>query len=142
MKIADAQLYAVLASILEGNGTARVRPRDSRSSEYDVEVTLELEDTHRGDSPDLVLWLRIAIKAPQLPVLKITVPIPIEGEKAGIGAALEDLRKFGEREHFPFKLPMLVVGGEGNPARRYENLRAAVKVEIIQIPYRQVANLA
>jgi hypothetical protein len=140
MKIDDAQLYAVLAGILEGSGTARIRPRDPGSSEYDVGVTLELEDTHRGDSPDVVLWLSVAIKAPQLPVLKVTVPIPIEGEKAGIGAALEDLRKFEEREHFPFKLPMLVVGGEGSSARRHENIHAAVKVEIIQIPYRRVAN--
>ncbi len=140
MKIDDSQLYAILARVLEGKGTARVSPQDLHSPDFDVEIAVEVQDTHRGDSPDVILWLSLAIKHPRLPILKVKVPIPVEGEKAGIGAAMEDLRKFAEREHFPLKLPMLVVGGEGNPARRYQSISIAAKVEIIQIPYRAVAN--
>jgi len=140
LKIVDSQLYAILASLLEGKGTARLSANNVRSPDFDVDIAVEVQDTHRGDSPDVVLWMSFAIKHPRLPVLKIKVPIPMEGEKAGIGAAMEDLQKFAEREHFPLKLPMLVVGGEGNPARRYQSVRIATKVEIIQIPYRAVVN--
>jgi len=49
---------------------------------------------------------------------------------------MEDLRKFAERRHFPQTLPMLVVGGAGNPARRSENVLLPVKIDIVQIPYR------
>ena len=93
-------------------------------------------DNHRGDSPDVVLHVAVTVDHPLLPKLKLHIPLPVEGEKAGIGAALEDLKKFSERQHFPQKLPMLVIGGSGNPARRTQEIMIPAKFEIIQIPYR------
>ena len=52
---------------------------------------------------------------------------------------MEDLRKFTEREHFAQKIPMLVVGGSGNPARRVQHVKMPTRVEIAQIPYRLVS---
>src|SRR5262249_5720316 len=117
MKISDSQLYALLATLLDGAGSATIHPRSPESKDFEIKVVVEVHDNHRGDSPDVILWLNLEITHPRLPILKIRVPVPIEGEKAGIGAAMEDLRKFSEREHFAVKLPMLVVGGDGNPAR-------------------------
>lgn len=140
MKFSDSQLYAVLATALDGAGTASIRPRNSEQDDYTVKVELEVHDNHRGDSPDVILWLRLVIEHPRLPKMKLKIPIPIEGEKAGISAAMEDLRKFAEREHFPLNLPMLVVGGEGNPARRSKSTHIPAKFEITQVPYRSIAD--
>src|SRR5690349_15408701 len=102
--------------MLDGSGQLRVKPKNSQSEEYAVDVVLEVHDNHRGDSPDVILHVQLTINHPKLPPLVIEIPLPIEGEKAGIGAAIEDLKKFAEREHFSQNLPMLVVGGSGNPA--------------------------
>jgi hypothetical protein len=134
----DSQLYALLATLLDGTGTATIHPRNSQSKEFEIKIAAEVHDNHRGDSPDVILWLNLEIVHPRLPVLKVKIPVPIEGERAGIGAAMEDLRKFAEREHFSLKLPMLVVGGEGNPARTSQTVRLPAKVEITQVPYRAV----
>ena len=67
------------------------------------------------------------------------VPVPIEGEVAGISAAKEDLRKYAERERFPIHLPMLVVGGSGTASHSSAEIRVKAKVSIDMIPYRQVA---
>ena len=136
MKISDSQLYAILASLLDSEGVATMAPRNAGSEDLNVSVKLEVHDNHRGDSPDVLLWIDLSIVHPKLPPLKLKIPIPIEGEKAGIGAALEDLKKFSEREHFPLKMPMLVVGGAGNPARSTKSTHLPAKFEITQIPYR------
>ena len=136
MKINDSQLYALLANLLDGEGTVHVHPRISAAPEFSIKVLVEIHDNHRGDSPDVVLWLNLEIIHPRVPPMKFRIPVPIEGEKAGIGAALEDLRKFAERGHFPLRLPMLVVGGEGNPARSSHSVQIQAKFEITQVPYR------
>jgi hypothetical protein len=139
VKIPDSQLCAVLAGILDGSGRIQMQPKNTRAEAYNVELEIEVHDNHRGDSPDAILQLDLRINHPGLPSLALHIPIPIEGEKAGIGAALEDLRKFAEREHFAQRLPMLVVGGSGNPARRTQEVKLPVKFEIVQIPYRAVS---
>lgn len=136
MKIHDSQLYAILAGLLDAEGSVQVTPKNSQATAYSVQIGIEVHDNHRGDSPDAILHVAVTIDHPLLPKLKLHIPLPVEGEKAGIGAALEDLRKFSERDHFPQKLPMLVVGGAGNPARRSQQIRIPAKFEIIQIPYR------
>jgi hypothetical protein len=136
VKIDDSRLYAILAGLLDGEGRVQVAPKNAQAEAYSVQVGLEVHDNHRGDSPDVVIYIAVTIDHPVLPKLNLQIPLPVEGEKAGIGAALEDLRKFSEREHFPQKLPMLVVGGAGNPARRFQQIMVPAKFEIIQIPYR------
>jgi hypothetical protein len=44
-----------------------------------------------------------------------------------------------ERKHFPQKLPMLVIGGSGNPARRSQQVLLPAIVDIVQIPYRALS---
>jgi hypothetical protein len=139
VKIDDSQLYAILAGLLDGEGRAQIMPKNSRASAYSVEIGLEMHDNHRGDCPDAILNIAVTIDHPLLPKLKLHIPVPVEGEKAGIGAALEDLKKFSERGHFPQKLPMLVIGGGGNPARRSQQIMIPAKFEIIQIPYRALS---
>ena len=136
MKIDDSPLYAILAGLLDGEGAVEIRPRNMQAAAYSVQIGLEVHDNHRGDSPDAILHVAVTIEHPLLPKLKLQIPLPVEGEKAGIGAALEDLKKFSERGHFQQKLPMLVVGGSGNPARRSQEIMIPAKFEIIQIPYR------
>jgi hypothetical protein len=139
VKIDDSQLYAILAGLLDGEGRVEVTPKNSGAGAYSVEVGLEVHDNHRGDCPDVILSVAVTIDHPLLPKLKLHIPVPVEGEKAGIGAALEDLKKFSERGHFPQKLPMLVIGGAGNPARRSQQMMIPAKFEIIQIPYRALS---
>jgi hypothetical protein len=139
VKIDDSQLYAILAGLLDGEGKVQVVPKNPEADAYSVQIGLEVHDNHRGDSPDAVLHVAVTIDHPLLPKLKLHIPLPLEGEKAGIDAALEDLRKFSEREHFVQKLPMLVIGGSGNPARRSQQIMIPAKFEIIQIPYRALS---
>jgi len=140
VKINDAQLYALFAGMLDGNGRVEIAPENAASEPYSVYVELQVQDNHRGDSPDVVLRLQVTINHPNLPPLEVEVPIPIEGEKAGIAAAIEDLKKLAERGHFPQRLPMLVVGGAGNPAHRVVQVQMPTRVEIAQIPYRAVSS--
>jgi hypothetical protein len=139
VKIDDSQLYAILAGLLDGEGRADVTPKNSQARAYSVEIGLEVHDNHRGDSPDVILHVAVTIDHPLLPKLKLHIPLPVEGEKAGIGAALEDLKKFSERGHFPQRLPMIVVGGSGNPARRSQQIMIPATFEIVQIPYRALS---
>ncbi len=136
MKINDSQLYALFAGMLDGAGHFQITPTNADSEPYVIDVELEVQDNHRGDSPDVILRVRLSINHPKLPALELEIPIPIEGEKAGIAAAIEDLKKFTEREHFIQRMPMLVIGGSGNPARRVQQVTMPTRVEISQIPYR------
>lgn len=138
MKVSDSQLYALLAAMLDGAGKVHITPNNAQAECYEVDLDFQVHDNHRRDSPDVILQLNITLTHPKLPPLTIQLPIPIEGEKAGIDAALDDLRKFCERERFPQKLPMLVVGGSGNPARRSHAVKLPAKFEIVQIPYRSL----
>ena len=138
MKISDSRLAGVLGAILDGKTSARVTPQVAEHA-YDVDVGLEVQDNHRRDSPDVVLHLSVVIRHPLLPKMNLRIPIPIEGEVAGIGAAREDLRKFAERERFPVHLPMLVVGGSGNIQHSTDEVRLKAKVAIDMVPYRRIA---
>jgi hypothetical protein len=129
-----------LAAILDGAAKAPITPRAAEHA-YEVEVRLEVHDNHRGDSPDVGLNLTVVVRHPRLPVLTARVPIPVEGEVAGISAAKDDLRNFAERERFPIELPMLVVGGAGSAGHSSEEIRLRARVSIDMVPYRQVANL-
>ena len=140
MKIDDSQLYAILAGMLDGEGSVQVTPKNSQAAAYSVQIGIEVHDNHRGDSPDAILHVAVTIDHPLLPKLKLHIPLPVEGEKAGIGAAIEDLTKFSERRHFLQELPMLVVGGAGNPARQSQQIMIPAKFEIIQIPYRMLSD--
>jgi len=122
--------------MLDGAGHFQITPTNADSEPYVIDVELEVQDNHRGDSPDVILRVRLSINHPKLPALELEIPIPIEGEKAGIAAAIEDLKKFTEREHFIQRMPMLVIGGSGNPARRVQQVTMPTRVEISQIPYR------
>ena len=138
MKISDSRLAGVLAAILDGETSTKLTPQASEYA-YDVDVSLEVQDNHRRDSPDVVLHVALTIRHPLLPKMKLRIPVPIEGEVAGIGAAKEDLRKFAERERFAVKLPMLVIGGSGSPAHSTANVKLRTEVDIDMIPYRQLA---
>jgi len=116
----------------------RITPRATEHA-YEIELKLEVHDNHRGDSPDAVLDLMMVLRHPRLPPLTVRVPVPIEGEVAGISAAKEDLRKFAERDRFPILLPMLVVGGSGGASHASDVIRLKAKVSIDMIPYRQIA---
>jgi hypothetical protein len=138
MKISDSRLAGVLGAIIDGTAKARITPMAAEHA-YDVELKLEVHDNHRRDSPDAVLDITVTLRHPRLPVMTLRVPIPIEGEVAGLGAAKEDLRKFAQRERFPIQLPMLVVGGVGSASHSSDEVRIKAKVSIDMIPYRQVA---
>ena len=77
MKLNDAQLYALLANLLNGEGTAQIQPRNSQAEEFSIKVLVEILDNHRGDSPDVVLWLNLEIIHPRLPPMKFRIPVPI-----------------------------------------------------------------
>lgn len=138
MKISDSRLAGVLGAILDGRSSVKVIPSIS-SQAYEIDVSVDVYDNHRGDSPDAILRLLLTIRHPALPKMKVDIHIPVEGEVAGIAAAKEDLRKFAEREHFPLRLPMLVIGGVGNPAHSSDEVSLKAKIDIEMIPYRQVS---
>lgn len=99
-----------------------------------VQVSLKPQDTHIGDSPDFILWLVVSLKI-FAQNLKVQVPLPIEAEGEGISHALEDLRKFVEREKFPIELPMLVVASKGY-GNKDRTAKLPVHFKIKQIPAR------
>ena len=138
MKISDSELYARLAVLLDGSIKMRMIPRQNPQQPYDIELSAEVFDNHRGNSPDAILRIVVLITYPGLPQMKLVVPVPLEGEVAGIGAALEDLDKFATRGDFPIELPMLVIGGT-RPACQIRSVKINTKVEIHQIPYRRIA---
>ena len=106
----------------------------------EVQVSLEPQDIHVGDSPDFILWLDVALRI-FAQNLEVRIPIPVEAEKAGIEAAVEDLDKFSERGHYPAKIPMLVVAEGGYSS--LERLRSLpVQFRIRQIPVRLLGNLS
>jgi hypothetical protein len=134
VKISDTHLAGTLAALLDSDGTVVLVPKSGEPA-YRMDIGVQVHDNHRGDSPDVVLELAITILHPKLPKMRLFIPIPIEGERAGIGAAKEDLHKFAEREHFPIHLPMLVIGGDGNPAHAVDHVTLKTNVSIDMIPY-------
>lgn len=105
----------------------------------DAHITLSLNpvDVHDMDSPDFIFWVELSMRIFGQD-MKLRIPLPFEAEKGGIyGGALEDLRKFVEREHYPIELPMLVVAESG-----YENAvekhHVPVNFSITQVPIRSL----
>ena len=100
----------------------------------ELQVTLTPQDTHIGDSPDCILWFDATLKI-FAQELRIRIPIPIEAEKTGLEAAIEDLDKFCKRGHFPAEIPMLVVSEEGySSLRKTSNIPTDFRIK--QIPVR------
>jgi hypothetical protein len=85
------------------------------------------------DSPDIVLILKLKLNFFSRDY-DIEIPIPVEVEKAGFHPALEDLRKFVEREHFKLLLPMIIISEKGFRSDEKE-YPLKTKFKIKQIPY-------
>ncbi|EHP89533.1 hypothetical protein [Methanotorris formicicus] len=103
------------------------------------EITVKVEDMDiipnykLIDSPDIVLILKLKLNIFSRDY-DIEIPIPIEVEKVGLNAALEDLKKFIEREHFKLLLPMLVISEKGFKIDKKEYpLKTEFKIK--QIPH-------
>ena len=78
MKINDSQLYAVFSGMLDGSGRVEIRPANTEAEAYAVALELEVHDNHRGDSPDVILHVRVTIEHPRLPAMELDIPVPIE----------------------------------------------------------------
>jgi len=104
----------------------------------ELHITLASQDTHVGDSPDCILWFDASVKI-FAQDLRIRIPIPIEAEKAGLGAAVEDLDKFCKRGHFLAEIPMLVVAEEGySSLKKTSNMLTDFRIK--QIPVRLLSS--
>ena len=100
----------------------------------EIQVSLQPQDIHIGDSPDFILWLEVSLRL-FAQDFRVKIPIPIEAEGTGIDRALEDLEKFIERGNYPIDLPMLVVAAKGyNALDRLGKL--PVRFIVKQIPMR------
>ena len=88
------------------------------------------------DSPDFVLRIKLSLQLFSQD-FEIEIPLPLELEKVGIPQALEDLRKFIEREKFSLILPMLVISDKEIVSQEKEE-KIKVKFKIRQIPYRLI----
>ena len=100
----------------------------------EIQVSLQPQDIHIGDSPDFILWLEVSLKVFEQNMI-VKVPIPVEAEAGGIDKALEDLNKFVKRGHYPLEVPMLVVATKGfRASEQHEKL--PVHFMIKQIPER------
>lgn len=125
-KVEEDKVFNSLLS-LRGSGTVLVGDREIR-------LKIDPVDNHFGDSPDFILWLEIAFDAFGQE-LRLRVPIPVEAEKGGIGAAMEDIDKFVERRRHLLQLPMLVVAEAGYDMRQ-ESIDMPAQITISQIPIR------
>lgn len=104
----------------------------------EITISLDPVDIHGTDSPDCILWVYLSLILFGQD-LRLRVPIPVEAEKGGIyGGALEDLKKFIEREKYPIELPMLVVAESGYATKEQTPESFPVRFVINQIPIRQL----
>ncbi|MCQ6253848.1 hypothetical protein [Methanocaldococcus sp.] len=102
-----------------------------KNGEIEVRIKDIIPNYKLKDFPDIVLILKLIIFSKDF---DIELPIPIEVEKVGLNAALEDLKKFIEREHFKLSLPMLVISEKGIKTDKKEYpLKTEFKIK--QIPY-------
>ena len=111
---------------------------ENRAKIGKAQITLSLipEDIHKIDRPDSILWFNISLKIFGQN-LRIRVPVPVEGEKHGIGDAMEDLEEFIKRGKYPIEIPMLVIA-EAGYEKREERRTFPVKFGITQIPLRRL----
>jgi hypothetical protein len=103
-----------------------------------AEILLSLvpEDIHKFDRPDSILWVNISLKIFGQ-ILKIRLPIPVEGEKHAIEAQ-KDLEEFVKREKYLIEVPMLVIAEAGYRRREEPPKLFPVKFTITQIPVRRL----
>ena len=94
---------------------------------------IDIIPNYKKDSPDIVLILKLKLNFFSRDY-DIKIPIPVEVEKAGFHPALEDLRKFVEREHFKLLLPMIIISEKGFRSDEKE-YPLKTKFKIKQIPY-------
>ncbi len=99
-----------------------------------IQVSLQPQDIHIGDSPDFILWLEVSLRL-FAQNLRVKIPIPVEAEGKGINEALEDLEKFIERGNYPLEFPMLVVAAKGYNTLEQTG-KLPVQFMIKQIPVR------
>ena len=120
--ISEDEFYAKLLE-KKKNGELKVKIED-----------IEIVPNYKlRDSPDIVLILKLKLNLFSRDY-DIEIPIPIEVEKVGLNSALEDLKKFVEREHFKLLLPMLVISEKGFMSDEKERY-LKTKFKIKQIPY-------
>jgi len=100
----------------------------------EIQVSLQPQDTHIGDSPDFILWLKVSLRL-FAQNLRVEIPIPVEAETKGIDEALKDLKKFIERGNYPLRLPMLVIAAKGY-STMVQSANLPVRFMIKQIPVR------
>lgn len=128
-KVDEDKIYNAL---LKYKGSARVNINDA-----EISVSLNPVDIHNTDSPDFLFWVDLSMKLFGQE-LKVRLPIPVEAEKGGIyGGALDDLRKFVEREKYPIELPMLVIAEAGYETKEQKE-SFPVNFKISQIPVRLI----
>lgn len=120
----------VYAALLKYAG----RGESFKIGKAEIQLSLKPQDIHIGDSPDFILWLEVSLKL-FAQNLRVRVPIPVEAEEGGFDKALEDLKKFIEREHYPLEIPMLVVAAKGYNALEQSG-KLPVQFMIKQIPVR------
>src|SRR5437763_571850 len=123
---------AVYAALQRCSGSARLH-----LGEGEATASLSVQDNRVRDSPDFVLWLEVELRVFGQKV-RVRVPIPIEAEKGGIkGGALEDLKKFAQRQRHRLELPMLVVAGSRHD-HAAQTICLATDVAVRQVPGRFV----
>lgn len=121
----------VLDSLLKYTGEGSTAVGDA-----EVTVELEVDDIHRFDSPDFILWMTVEIDL-EAKTLKSEVPLPVEAESSGLGDAGEDLEKLVNRENYLPSLPMLVVAASGWGTEE-EMVQQSVNYVKSQIPERAI----
>jgi len=99
-----------------------------------IQVSLQPQDIHVGNSPDFILWLKVSLRL-FAQDLKIKIPIPIEAEARGMDEALEDLKKFIERSKHSIELPMLVIAAKGYKTSKQAG-KLPIQFIVKQIPIR------
>jgi len=129
--VTERQVYDALSRWAGKSGPFKI-------GKAELQITLSPQDTHVGDSPDCILWFDAVVKI-FAQELRIRIPIPIEAEKAGLEAAVEDLDKFCKRGHFPAEIPMLVVAEEGySSLKKTSNMLTDFRIK--QIPVRLLSS--
>lgn len=122
----------VYNALLRYKGSARIDINDA-----EISLSLNPVDIHNTDSPDFLLWVDLSIKLFGQE-LKARFPIPVEAEKGGIsGGALDDLRKFVDREKYPIEIPMLVIAEAGYETKKQRE-SFPVNYTISQLPVRLI----
>lgn len=110
-----------------------------------IVVTLDAIPNYAGGKgcPDEILGVTVSFALFGTDI-RVSVPVLIEGEKAGYGSALEDLHKFcarsvsGEQNSY-LEIPMIVVGGQSYRKLKSSNRQVNARFVMTQVPKRIIA---